>query len=234
MHAHGICKEALMPNRILREGILTSERINELGWEAEVFYRRLMSVVDDFGRFSAHPSLLRAALFPLKLDTVRDANMERLLASVVQARLVRVYEVAGKRYLELLDFKQQVRAKESKYPQSPSTCAADAMQAPSEGTAPAHLDVFGDEGEKGVRKRPLPRPEDVSEQVWDDWCSLRRGKKATVSGTVVSEARKEAEKAGLPLERFLTIWCARGSQGLQADWLKPAEKAAPSSLERYQ
>jgi hypothetical protein len=105
-----------MPSRILREGILTSERVNSLGWEAEVFYRRLMSVVDDYGRFSAHPKLLRAALYPLKLDAVRDANMERLLAFVEQARLVRVYEVTGKRYLEMLDFRQTVRAKESKYP----------------------------------------------------------------------------------------------------------------------
>lgn len=149
-----------MPNRILREGILTSERVDALNWEAEVFYRRLMSVVDDFGRFTAHPSLLRAALFPLKLDTVRDANMERLLAFVEQARLVRVYEVAGKRYLELLDFKQQVRAKESKYPQPPaddlhppSICAADAKQMP----ASAHLDGDGD----GDDTPPNP-PEGVS------------------------------------------------------------------------
>jgi hypothetical protein len=44
-----------MPNRELREGILTSERINALTFPAEVFYRRLMSVVDDFGRCPAHP-----------------------------------------------------------------------------------------------------------------------------------------------------------------------------------
>ncbi|MEJ2767577.1 DnaT-like ssDNA-binding domain-containing protein [Mycetohabitans sp. B46] len=143
-----------MPNRVLREGILTSERVNELSWEAEVFYRRLMSVVDDYGRFTAHPSLLRAALYPLKLDTVRDANMERLLAAVEQARLVRVYEVAGKRYLEMLDFRQQIRAKESKYPQPPaeaqhmhSSCVADDSQMPAD----EHLD-------EGVVEDDIPTP----------------------------------------------------------------------------
>jgi hypothetical protein len=145
-----------MPNRILREGILTSERVNSLTWEAEVFYRRLMSVVDDFGRFSAHPSLLRAALYPLKLDSVRDANMERLLALVEQASLVRVYVVAGKRYLEMIDFRQQVRAKESKYPQPPedephlySTCVADAQQVQTDAQhmqSNAHLDGGGGGG----------------------------------------------------------------------------------------
>ena len=148
-----------MPNRILREGILTSERVNALDAEAEVFYRRLMSVVDDFGRFTAHPSLLRAALYPLKLDTVRDSDMERLLAEVERAGLITVYGTGGKRFLELLDFKQQVRAKVSKYPQPPSaasqarsTCVADAQQAPAD----AHLDGGG--GGDG----------DVSEDVSED------------------------------------------------------------------
>lgn len=35
-----------MPSRILREGILTSERVNALAPLEELFYRRLMSVVD--------------------------------------------------------------------------------------------------------------------------------------------------------------------------------------------
>jgi hypothetical protein len=39
-----------MPSRLLREGILDSEAVNALSFAAEVFYRRLMSVVDDFGR----------------------------------------------------------------------------------------------------------------------------------------------------------------------------------------
>lgn len=137
-----------MPNRILREGILTSERVNALSWEAEVFYRRLMSVVDDYGRYTAHPSLLRAALYPLKLETVRDANLERLLACVVQARLVRVYEVDGKRYLEMLDFRQQVRAKDSKFP-APAERAADAGSSAAQqvrSTCTADAPVFGDGG----------------------------------------------------------------------------------------
>ncbi|HKB60060.1 MAG TPA: hypothetical protein VKC56_08470 [Gallionellaceae bacterium] len=108
-----------MPNRILREGILTSERVNSLGFEAEVFYRRLMSVADDYGRFHAHPALLRAALFPLKLDAVRDEAMARLLEEVETAGLVRTYVVEGKRYLQLLDFRQRVRANASKFPAPP-------------------------------------------------------------------------------------------------------------------
>ena len=67
-------------------------------------------------------------------------------------------------------------------------------------------------------------PTDVNEQVWNDWLQLRKAKKASVTKTVVDGARKEAQKAQLSLEDFLKIWCLRGSQGLEASWLKPEEK----------
>ena len=67
-------------------------------------------------------------------------------------------------------------------------------------------------------------PSDVDQQVWDDWKQLRKAKKAPVTETVVSSARKEASKANMSFSDFLSVWCARGSQGLQADWLKPEEK----------
>lgn len=72
---------------------------------------------------------------------------------------------------------------------------------------------------------PPDRPEDVAEQVWKDWLTLRKAKKAPVTDTVLDSARSEATKAKMPLEAFLRVWCLRGSQGLQADWLKPEEKA---------
>lgn len=72
--------------------------------------------------------------------------------------------------------------------------------------------------------QPLACPDDVSNQVWLDWLALRKAKRAPVTETVVSHARKEAGKAGLALEDFLRVWCARGSQGLEADWLKPNER----------
>lgn len=77
------------------------------------------------------------------------------------------------------------------------------------------------------------KPADVTEQTWADWTSLRRKKRATVSATVIEEARGEAGKAGLTLERFLRIWCLRGSQGLQADWLKPSERGRPTAPNRH-
>jgi hypothetical protein len=163
-----------MPNRILREGILTSDRIARLSWPAEVFYRRLMSVVDDFGRYYANPTLIRAACYPLQLEIVSDSDIGKWTRETEEAALVRVYPAEdGKRYLELLDFRQQVRAKGSKFP-SPATqmnseCVADAQQV----IADAHLVVVvsGDEGGAAPKSRrrspkvPLPADFGLSERV---------------------------------------------------------------------
>ena len=84
------------------------------------------------------------------------------------------------------------------------------------------------------RKRAAPppdRPDDVSETTWGDWLGLRRAKKAPVTETVLAGARSEALKAGLALEQFLVVWCTRGSQGLQADWLRPEEGGRPMSAQ---
>ena len=67
-------------------------------------------------------------------------------------------------------------------------------------------------------------PPDVEQQIWDDWKQLRKAKNAPVTETVVNSARKEAAKANMAFQDFLSVWCARGSQGLQAEWLKPDER----------
>ena len=123
-----------MANRILRDGILTSERVNQIADDPskEVFYRRTFSVVDDFGRYHAHPSLLRAALYPLRLDQVTDEDIQDHLSSCELAGLLQTYESGGKRYLQLNDFRQQLRAMKSKFPspdgRTSSACAADGHQ----------------------------------------------------------------------------------------------------------
>jgi hypothetical protein len=138
-----------VPNRILRDGIITSEAVNSLGALEELFYRRLMSVVDDYGRYSANPSLLRAACYPLRLDVVSTSDIGKWLLVTEKAGLIRVYAVEGKRYLELVKFDQQVRAKKSKCPDPPVGCSSNARQMPSNCIAHAPVDGGEDEDEDG-------------------------------------------------------------------------------------
>lgn len=105
-----------MPNRILRDWT-DSEAVNQLSWQAEVFFVRLIMKVDDYGRYPAGPKFLRSLLFPIR-DDLRDADMTRLLAECEKAGLIAVYTQTGKSFLEIVNFGQRARSR-SKYPPPP-------------------------------------------------------------------------------------------------------------------
>lgn len=67
---------------------------------------------------------------------------------------------------------------------------------------------------------PIERPGGVSEQVWADFLSHRAAKRAPVSATVIDGIQREANIAGMTLERALATCCERGWQGFKAEWLR--------------
>ena len=107
-----------MPTRLIREGILTSDRVDQLDPPAEVFYRRLLSKVDDHGLYDARPSILRANLYPLRLDRVREADIPRWMAACQKAGLIALYENGGKPYLMAFNTGWEKRSA-PKYPLPP-------------------------------------------------------------------------------------------------------------------
>ena len=119
-----------MPTRILREGLLTSEPINSLKPLTELFYRRLMQVADDYGRYWASETIIRVNCYQMRLYQVSDSDVKQMLSECEAAGLVLIY--GGGKYLEIKKFCQQTRAK-SKFPQ-PNTnellikCKADVKQ----------------------------------------------------------------------------------------------------------
>ena len=108
-----------MPNRYVRASAIESEAVNSLSWQAEVFWRRLLNRVDDFGRFTANANLLRAALFPLQLEKVNTAKVTQLLAECEKAGLVFRYDAAGKQLLVMNKW-ENGRAKRSDYAEPPA------------------------------------------------------------------------------------------------------------------
>lgn len=147
-----------MPNRIIRDAILSSEKVALLGWPEEVFYRRLMSIVDDYGRTEANPQLLRARCYPLQTDTVRVADISRWMAACQKSGLILDYAVNGKRYLELINFQQQQRSP-SKWP---APASADSACEQLIADAP----VFG-VGDEGVSDKPAaPSGAGLFEEFW--------------------------------------------------------------------
>jgi len=166
-----------MPNRIVREAILTSEPVASLGWPEEVFYRRLMSIVDDYGRTEANPQLLRSKCYPLQTDSVRAADITRWMAACQKAGLILGYEASGKQYLEVQKFGQQQRSA-SKCP-APPAVASKCLQIP----ANEHLDVSVSVSVSEDVKPPAPvgafvLPEWIPGDTWAAYLKTRTGKLA--------------------------------------------------------
>jgi hypothetical protein len=119
-----------LPNRIIRESITTSNSWDRLSYAAEAFCTRLITVVDDYGRLDARPSVLRAKCFPLKLAEVSESKIARWLSELIEARLVVVYVGEhGGQFLQFVNWTkyQNVRARESRYPAPPDHLIASAI-----------------------------------------------------------------------------------------------------------
>ncbi len=167
-----------MPNRIIRESILTSERVEELDPASEVFYRRLLSKVDDYGRYDARPSILRASLYPLRVDRVREADCTRWIAICEMAGLIALYQHDGKPFLAVANTGWQVRSP-SKYPEPLQTPANICAQVQTN----ARLDVDVDVGvvvenqKRAGRASPPVLPDWLPPEAWADWHGFRNARK---------------------------------------------------------
>lgn len=201
-----------MPTRIIRDGILTSDRVNALSERAELFYRRLMSVCDDYGRFSANRQLLRSYCYPLRVDDISLKLIEQWLGECVRARLIFLYVVEGKEYLQMIDFGQRMQSK-SKHPEPPANLEESTV---TFGDSPNKTALVGGVvGVEDVGDRPpaaVPAPKKV-----------KRPQKTTLPEGFVISARVRrwaAEKGHGALEKHFEAFTskARAKGYTYADW----------------
>lgn len=104
-----------MPNRVIRSGFLDSDKINSLSADEQLFFVRLMLVVDDYGCFDARLEMLRSQCYPM--SDIRLTDVSALLTRCREVGLLSVYEVDGKNYLIIHTFDQRLRQKRRKYPE---------------------------------------------------------------------------------------------------------------------
>jgi hypothetical protein len=74
----------------------------------------------------------------------------------------------------------------------------------------------------------VKRPDDVDEDVWDDFLSIRKAKRAVLTQTALDGIQREASKAGWSLNEAIRETVSRGWQSFKADWVtnsqnKPTE-----------
>ena len=66
----------------------------------------------------------------------------------------------------------------------------------------------------------VERPDDLPEQLWQDWLALRKAKRAPHNTTTINTFRAEAQKAGISFEEAVSFSVANGYQGFKADWYR--------------
>jgi hypothetical protein len=117
-----------MPSRLLKPGLCDSEKWNACSWPAQSLYVRLLTRVDDYGRFDANPALLRGHCFALR-DDVDRLQIISACEELDEHGLVLFYKVNGKSYLQVTNWSERVRSA-SKFP-APPTVASNCPQMPA-------------------------------------------------------------------------------------------------------
>lgn len=208
--------------RTIKPEFWRDELLASISPEAALLAIGLLNHCDDEGYFNANPKLVESDVFPLRILSISTPVLLRELSGI---GYIEVFSGAdGKTYGKVANFeKHQVINKKT-----PSKIKDLCVLPEDYGSIPVELPT-GKEGNgkemerKGKKESAVaPRPEDVSQQVWNDWVALRKRKGTTISETAIQGARDEAAKINWTLEQFLIEWCTRGSQGLKASWI--AEK----------
>ena len=106
-----------MPNRGLKESILTSDSLDRLSAEAERLFYRLLVVVDDYGWTYGDLRLLLAACFPLQASVFTCEQMRAWATELLEQKIIELYEYQGREYLRFIEWQKHntPRAAKSKY-----------------------------------------------------------------------------------------------------------------------
>jgi len=137
-----------MPQRFLRPGITNSERWNSVGFDCQSFYIRILTHVDDYGRFDGRPAVLHGHCFSVwnEQNPGNEVNLqqvERMLQQLADKKLVEWYEQDGKKVIQLVQWQERIRENtKSKWPERTevaASCSKLLLPSPSPSPSPAPL-----------------------------------------------------------------------------------------------
>ena len=81
-----------MPNRVIKESIRTSKKVNALSDFEFRLWLYLITYADDFGRGSADPELLKGLVFPRRKG-ITEKQIQTALDGLANTGMVILYEV---------------------------------------------------------------------------------------------------------------------------------------------
>ena len=210
-----------MPNRILKETICTSEQIDGLTPEQEVFFYRLMVVCDDFGLMDARPAILKARCYPLKSIDIKKIQV--LVNVLANHGLIFTYTVDGKPYIKIAKWEehQQIRAKRPKYPMP-----EDGVISPDINCYQMHEDapvIQSNPIQSESNPNPICDESDGEEievvsgldlRAWECWVNYRKQIRKPIKQVSIPAAQRELAGYGNNQAAVVEQSIAAGYQGL--------------------
>ena len=101
-------------NRLIRSGLLDSDKINKLSLSAADGFTHLLLVADDAGRCDARIPIVKNLLYPIRKITPQ--TVIKFIKEWQKQKLVVLYIVRGKAYIQILRWQRTRRTKKSKFP----------------------------------------------------------------------------------------------------------------------
>ena len=120
-----------MPQRFLRPGIRHSERWNAVSFSAQSLFIRILTLVDDYGRYDGREAVLWGECFAVwnqlhPDESVTLAETSKLLQQLAATFLLEIYDVQEKknptkRVLQVLQWEERIReGTREKWPKNPN------------------------------------------------------------------------------------------------------------------
>ena len=131
--------------RMLKASIRTSKTVNLLSDFQFRVWAYLITYVDDFGRGSADPELLRGLVFPRRKG-ITELQIKNALTALANTGMITLYEVDGESYFYFPKWgeHQRIRSKWSEFPAPPQSAAirGDSRQSAANcGDSPIEVEV---------------------------------------------------------------------------------------------
>lgn len=106
-----------MGNRMIKDSIRTSKTVNAMTDFQFRFWVYLITYVDDYGRGSADPELLKGFVFPRR-KRVSESDIEKTLAELAGMGCISLYDVDGESYFCFPNWgsHQRIQSKYSQFP----------------------------------------------------------------------------------------------------------------------
>lgn len=184
-----------MPNRLIKDSIRFSGKINSLSDFQFRLWVSLVTYVDDYGRGDARPAVIKGTCFPLR-DRITNKDIDAALNALAGAGCVSLYEVDGKPYLYFPNWQshQNIRNKKSRFPApEKATCKQLQTIANNCKQLQANVPVIQSESESESESNPKPRVSALDDAL-KDFAEMRKKMRKPLTDKALALTLDELEK----------------------------------------